>query len=252
MAAPGLLHLRFDARGPLLDAALDCEAAVFLRWYGNTREQLAAEYGPYADHSAFITLADDDGHVVAVCRLITPGPLGLKTLTDIGGAPWHVDSTRAAAAIGLDPARTWDIATLGVRPGLGAQGMLAALALYHGLSRVHRVNRVRHAVAILDDKVRGLFASIGVHLHAIPGTTTAPYLGSPASTPVYFDIAAMLDLQRRESPDTYRLVTLGVGLDGVEVPADDAFRLRERDLVIELPTSPSWAQAAPGRSGNES
>jgi hypothetical protein len=251
MAAAGLLHLGFDPRGPLLDAALDCEAAVFLRWYGNTREQLAEEYGPYADQSAFITLADDAGDVVAACRLITPGPHGLKTLADIGGAPWHVDGVAAAAAIGLDPARTWDIATLGVRPGLGARGMLAALALYHGLAKVERVNRVRHAVAILDEKVRGLFASIGVHVRTIPGTSTASYLGSPASTPIYLDVAAMLDGQRREAPDTYRLVTLGVGLDGIDIPADEAFRLRERDAVIQLPSSPSWAQAAPGLSGND-
>jgi hypothetical protein len=246
------LHLRFDVRGAQLDAALDCEADVFLHWYGNTRAQLEEEYGPYAEQSAFISLADDDGEVVAACRLITPGPLGLKSLVDIGGPPWNVDGQRAAAAAGLDLASTWDIATLGVRPRLGAGGMLAAAALYHGLVRVQRANQVRFAVSILDEKVRGLLASIGVRMRPIPGTTTAPYLGSAASTPVYGDCAAMIDSQRREQPDAYRLVALGVGLHGVEVPGDQAFRLREHDLVIQLPGQAAWAHATPGSSGSDS
>ncbi|HEY5184074.1 MAG TPA: hypothetical protein VIM19_04015 [Actinomycetes bacterium] len=251
MARPGLLHLRFDVRGSLLDAALECEAAVFLQWYGNTRAQLDDEYGPYADHSTFLALADDDGQVIAACRLITPGPLGLKTLADIGADPWNVDGERAAAAAGLQPATTWDIATVGVRTGLGAEGMLASVALYHGLVKVQRVNRVRHAVSIMDDKVKGLMDALGVYMHPIPGTRSAPYLGSPASTPVYGDCAKMVDGQRRANPDAYRLVGLGIGLDGIEVPGDDAFRLRERDLVIQLPGLPVRAQATPGRSGSD-
>src|SRR4029453_7143857 len=38
------LRLLFDVQGELLESARECEAEVFLRWYGNTREQLAEEY----------------------------------------------------------------------------------------------------------------------------------------------------------------------------------------------------------------
>ena len=61
----------------------------------------------------------------------------------------------------------------------------------------------------------------------LPGTHAAPYLGSPASTPVYGHFAEMADLQRRTNPEAHRLIDLGVGLDGISVPAAETFRLRD-------------------------
>jgi hypothetical protein len=43
---------------------------------------------------------------------------------------------------------------------------------------------------------------------------------------VYAYCAPLLDNQRRQFADAYRLVTLGLGLDGLAVPALDSFRLR--------------------------
>jgi hypothetical protein len=34
------------------------------------------------------------------------------------------------------------------------------------------------------------------------------------------------------NPDTYRLITLGIGLDGVAVPDDSAFELRPRLTLV--------------------
>lgn len=247
--------LHFDPSGDLLDAGRDCEAEVFLAWFGNTRAQLAEEYGPYDDASVFIVLADGAGDALGACRLIVPGGIGLKTLDDLAGAPWWVDPHRSARAAGLDPARTWDIATLGVRRGLKAQGLLAAAALYHGLILASRVNPFDSIVSVMDDSVRDLLVGIGMITHVLPGARSASYLGSPASTPLYGHNAAMLDGQRRLNPDAYRLIAEGIGLDGVDVPEPDHFRLRRRvgraaagEVLVEPAGSVVDLRAVPQRS----
>ena len=221
-----LLSLHVDPRGDLLDSARDCEAEVFLCWYGNTREQLAAEYGPYEDSSVFITIADASGHALAAARLLRPGgPAGLKTLADVGLPPWGVDGDRVAAAAGLDVATTWEIATISVRRRHGPLGLRLSFALYHGLIAVSEANGMTAFVAVLDERVRRLLASVGLPTRPLPGTVSAPYLGSTCSTPVFAHCAAVLDHQRREFPDAYRLVTLGIGLEGIALPEPDAFHI---------------------------
>ncbi len=230
----GLLTMHFDARGALLDSARECEAEVFLRWFGNTRQQLDDEYGPYEPDSVFLVLADERDEVVGAVRLVVPGGRGFKTLEDVGNQPWGVDGQRSAAAAGIDLGSTWEVATLGVRSGLAGSGTTAALALYHGLMTVAQVNQMSSFVAILDERVRRLLSSVGILTRPLPGTAPAPYLGSSSSTPVYSHFAPMLDNQRREFPDAYRMVTLGVGLDGVVVPPREAFRLRSRRPVLDV------------------
>lgn len=227
------LRLVFDAQGPVLDAARACEAEVFLAWYGNTAEQLAEEYDGYS--SVFIALADDAGDVAGACRLIVPGAAGLKTLHDVGGPPWHLDGPRAARAAGLLLESTWDVATLGVRDGSRAGGVMAAAALYHGLILATRVNEVTSLVSILDERVRSLLRSVGVVTHPLPGATTAPYLGSKASTPVYGKMAQALDTWRRIAPDAFKLIALGNGLHGVSTPDPATFVLGDRVIDIREP-----------------
>jgi hypothetical protein len=220
------LVMHFRPSGDLLASALECEAEVFLRWFGNTREQLAQEYGPYEDATVFLVVADRRGEVVGGVRLLVPGGhAGLKTLVDVGEQPWGVDGAKAAAAVGLDLASTWEVATLGVRRTADASRVQLSLALYHGLMTIAQVNRMTSFVAVLDERVRRLLSSVGIITHPLPGTSTAPYLGSGSSTPVYCHFGPMLENQRLRFPDAYRLVTLGIGLDGVSVPPREAFRL---------------------------
>lgn len=222
MAAPLTMH--FDVTGDLLESARECEAEVFLRWYGNTREQLADEYGPYEESSAFLCVADEHGEVLAAARLVAPGgAAGLKTLADVGRAPWNVDGDRSALAAGADLATTWDVATIGVRRQTQDTARLS-LALYHGVVNVCRANGMSGFVAVLDERVRRLLDSVGIVTRTLPGTSAAPYLGSPRSTPVYVLRSYMFDQQRRDFPDAYRLVTLGHGLDGIAVPELEHFR----------------------------
>ncbi|WP_426564884.1 hypothetical protein ACPPVT_01760 [Angustibacter sp. McL0619] len=225
--------MHFDARGDLLESARQCEAEVFQRWFGNTRAELDEEYGPYEADSIFLVIADAGDEVVAAVRLIAPGRSGFKALDDVAQAPWQVDGARSAAAAGLDLSTTWEVGTLCVRAGVAGSSRLS-LALYHGLMTVAQVNGMSAFIAILDERVRRLLSSVGITTRPLPGVRTAPYLGSAHSTPVYSPFAAMLDAQRRDLPDAYRLVTLGIGLDGIVVPERAAFRRRERELVLDL------------------
>ena len=202
-----------------------CEADVLGYWYGDTREQLRDTYGPFEERTIFFGLRRPDGRVVGFCRVIAPGPRGLKTIADIGSAPWTIDGPRSAAAAGVDLTRTWDIATLGVDRRLGGAGQVAAAALYYSVINAARINGYGWIVAIIDSRARSLLASVGLELHALPGTAPKHYMGSPACAPVYAKLADMLDRQRVNAPDAYRLIALGVGLDGVSVPPPDAFRL---------------------------
>lgn len=230
MALDAWMHV--DPVGDLLESARECEAEVFQRWYGNTRSQLDDEYGPYEDATVFLALTDDAGECVAAMRLIAPGgAAGLKVLHDVGGAPWHVDGHRAAAAAGLDLASTWEVATVGSRRRLGATGLRHSFALYHGLGIVARVNAMSAFVAILDGRVRRMLDSVGLVTRTIPGTGPGHYLGSESSTPVFADCVSMLSGQRRDHPDSFSLVTLGQGLDGISVPPDAQFRLRPRGVA---------------------
>lgn len=225
MTAPPL-RLVLDPTGDELAAARQCEADVFLEAYGNTPEQLEAEYGPYEDHTTFLAILQDDGLAVATTRLIAPGPAGLKTLNDVGRPPWRVDGLRSARAAGVDPAHTWDVATIAVRPGAG-RGGLCASALYHAIVATAFANDVDYMVMIMDSHARQLLSGLGMQTLALPGTKTGEYLGSPSSTPLWVNLRRMFELQRQDNPDAYRLIHQGVGLDGIALPTDWTWRRPE-------------------------
>ena len=185
----------------------------------------------------FLALADDAGVAQASCRIIVPGGR-LKTLDDLPAPPWGVDGVRSARAAGIDPATTWDVGTLGVRAGIGSTAVMAAAALYHGLMTAVLVNGGRTVISIIDERVRTMLSAAGIQTHLLPGSTTSTYLGSPASSPLYAHMDVVLDHQRRVAPEAYRLITQGIGLDGIAVPPREAFRLAPaRRQVIRLPAS---------------
>ena len=234
--------LHFDAEGAVLEAARDCEASVFLEHYGNTAEQWAEEYGPYDPSSAFIAITDGYGDAVAAMRLILPGPLGLKSLVDVARPPWNVDGARAARAAGMTINRTWDVATLAIRTGVRARGLFSA-ALYHALFRGTRANGVRWIVMILDLRVRRLLSGAHIDTQVLPGTRTAPYLGSAQSVPLWGEMARMADRQREINPDAHRLINLGIGLDGITLPDPAQFVLAKDRPAADQPALPAILSA---------
>lgn len=243
-----LLTVHMDVRGDLLDSARQCEEDVFLQAFGNTRAQLEEEYGPYNDQSVFVAVSDDSGQVLGACRLITPGAAGLKTLNDVAREPWGIDGTRSARVAGIDTDRTWDIATLGVRRDFRGPRLMVGIALYHAIMKATRVNGVATATAILDSHAHRVLADAGYLFSTLPGTKAAPYLGSEASIPVFGHWSGLADAQRRMFPDMYRLVTQGIGLDGISVPDDAAFVLKPRLVPVEATAAAPLPAAASDRT----
>ena len=226
------LVLHVDPQGDALAAAQDCEASVFLAQYGNTASQWAEEYGPYDATSVFLTVTEPGGDAVASMRLILPSELGLKSLDDVARAPWSIDGVRAARATGMTLSQTWDVATIAIRKGAARGGLLSA-ALYRGLLLATRANAARWLVMIMDVRARRVLHTAGLQTRVLPGASIAPYLGSGASVPLWTEVAPMVDLQRRLNPDAYRLITLGIGMDGVAVPDPSEFLLTPREPVLQ-------------------
>jgi hypothetical protein len=213
------LRLVLDPVDSDLEAALACEAEVFLATYGNTAEEFEREYGPYADDTGFMTVLDESGLALATTRFIAPGPRGLKSLNDIAREPWGNDGVRSARAVGLDPARTWDIATIAVRRVQGRNPLCSA-ALYHGIVTAAQANGIESVVMIMDARARRLLSASGLHPSLLPGTGEGEYLGSARSTPLWANLDRLFDQQRRTDPDAYRLIYQGIGLDGITLPSD--------------------------------
>jgi hypothetical protein len=99
---------------------------------------------------------------------------------------------------------------------------------------VGRANGISGLVAILDERVRRLLDSTGLVMHTLPGTRTAHYLGSDASTPIFAQATSLLDNQRRNAPEAFALLTGGQGLGGVAVPPLEEFRVGARDGFVGM------------------
>ena len=221
------LRLVLDPEGAELDEALACEGEVFLDAYGNTPEDFEREYGPYADQTGFMVVLDDEtGRAVATSRFIAPGPAGLKTLNDVERSPWRVDGTRSARAAGINPDRTWDVATIAVRRVPGRSPLCSA-ALYHGIVTAAQANGIDFIVMVMDSRARRLLSAVGLEPNVLPGTGEGEYLGSPQSTPLWANLHRMFDQQRRTNPDAYRLIYQAIGLDGITLPTDWTWPRRE-------------------------
>jgi hypothetical protein len=220
-----MMRLVFDARGETGAAARQCEADVFLDRFGNTREELAAEYGPYEPASVFLALVDDDGVAHAAARMIRPGPAGLKTINDLAREPWGIDPVLAVRRAGVDPAASWEAATFAVRRGVRRRGYDAMEALFYGVAVGSIVNGYETVTAIIDEHVLGMVGALGLFLTAFPGTEPGPYLGSPSSSALYAHVEEILATQRRVAPHKWRAITTGEGLAGVTVPDPASMRL---------------------------
>ncbi len=229
--ADAVLRLVFDPVGPDRDAAVDCEADVFFDRYGESREMLTEFFQPHEAATTWLAVVDAEGTAVASARLVLPSAAPLNWDLCVSGAPWHLDPSEALAACGVDRSSTWDVATISVRRRSRGEGALWTAALCHGLFEVSRENEVSATVAVLNEPARQRLDSMGIIYSTVPGAATHPFLGSPASTPVFADMAALVANQRRHFPEAHRLVTLGKGLDGVHVPPAAELRLRPRAAV---------------------
>jgi hypothetical protein len=226
------LRLVFAPGGAALEAALDCEADVFEQRFGESREHLHGSLAAHEDTSVFLAVLDRSGTAVAASRLVTPGPRRHKTLDYLAAEPWGIDPDEAVQLTGVQLGRTYDVATLTVRPRSVGEGALWTAALCHGMFQIAKANGVSHTIALLDEAARQRLASVGIIYHAFPGARAQAFDGSPATTPVYASMPDMFARQRREFPEAYQLINKGLGLRDVHLPPLDHFRLPVRALDL--------------------
>jgi hypothetical protein len=227
-----VLRPSFPCRGDDLVAARACEELVFGRHFGNTAEELAAEYGPYELSTAFGAVLLPDGTAVGSVRLIRPVGRGpVKTMFDAARPPWNL-SQNAFEAIAGEPAdteggRTWDVATFGVDRAVAGRDRRVAMALLSVMFGAFRDNAVRGMVAMLDARARRAFMQLGIHLDDLPGAEPASYLGSTSTTPVHRRIDDLHAEHAVLYPHVHQQIFHGRGLDGLDewLAAPGAFAL---------------------------
>ncbi len=205
-----------DEPGAQLGRAL--ERAVFLEAFGNTRELLAAEYGPYELSSVFLCVIDHRrGLPAGVMRVLLPSPLGSKSLNDIGSVWGETPAGLIErTGLGIEPERTWDIATLAIAPdyrGKAAQG-LVAMGLYQTLTLAARRLGIEWFVAILDMPVfRMLRWKLRMIFAGFDGLAPRSYLGSSASIPAWCSVVEAERRLAEQDPDLHAILVLGEGLE---------------------------------------
>ena len=181
--------------------SLQVAADVFLGAFGNTPELLRAEYAPLFPSMRHVLVLDSATRTAVGSLILQAAPAeALKTVVDAAGEPWSMPVDRTLGALGLQRgARSGaDLLLLAVRPGYRRHG-LAQLLMYGGW--MASLARGRHLwTAILDDTLLGgMNLMTEGALRPIDGAVSAPYLGSPASTPVSVRMNPLedVDLVRR-------------------------------------------------------
>jgi hypothetical protein len=173
-----------DDVGALL--SLQVAADVFLGAFGNTPDLLRAEYAPLFPAMTHVVVLDSVTRTAVGSLILQAAPAEeLKTVVDAAGEPWSMPVDRTLDAIGLQRgARTAaDLLLLAVRPGYRRLG-LAQLLMYGGWA-ASLPRGIDRWTAILDDTLLdGMNLMTSGALRPIDGAVAAPYLGSPASTPV--------------------------------------------------------------------
>jgi hypothetical protein len=179
--------------------------------------------------------------------MLRPGANELLTLHELAKPPWNTDVDRMRRDVGLDPSRTLDLITMGVRRELGAAGGVAAAAFYYGVLAASRVNDCLWVMGLLDSRVHRLLRHRGLYLHPLPRTQPMPYMGSPSTTPVFGKVVDLLRAQQAWTQSGDGLIRVGEEGHEVAVPTDRSFWLptTDQDRVIVLPDTGLRSAASP-------
>ena len=223
-AAPLGVYL-FLASDPAAELARHVERVVFMEAFGNTPELLAKEYAPYEGSSVFLCVMDHRrGLPAGTMRIVLPSAAGFKTIDDavpVWGEP--VGAMAARTGLDIDLARTWDIATLAVGPeyrGKATMG-LVSIGLYQGLALATTRSGIEWLLAILDVPVfRMIRWKLRMPMAGFTNVVAQPYLGSPASMPVWCSVSDTERRLARSDPDMHALYFRGEGLEPALRPLD--------------------------------
>lgn len=196
------------------------EADIFRYRFGNSRTELAFAYRPYAENSVFLSCWTQSHSLAGTMRL-TMGHNGpLKTLDDLGRPPWSLDPANVLRRAGLNPERCWDIATFSVQPWGGrSQGGNVAACLKRALYLWSALHNVQAWTAMVDDRVLRHLRGQGIPLRLLPGAFSAPYLGSPRTSPVFIAVGGLARRMERTAPRMHSALILGRGLEDLDLSA---------------------------------
>jgi hypothetical protein len=205
---------------PQAEEARELERIAFYEFYGNSPEQLNAEYGPYEAASTFLIIRDStNGRASGVIRLIHNTEARLKSLNDLEKEPWQrsVDEVLNGTNLDMNLDKTLDIATYVIAPGYrasdSAAGALTQMALFRGLCSYSVETGTDYLIGIVDDKVLARVQDLaGAPFHRYTSVESKPYLDSPASTPVWADMREFIPRLQRDSPALYGAYFEGEGL----------------------------------------
>lgn len=212
-----LLRPCFPCRGADLVAARRCESVVFERRFGNTADQLAAEYDAFQASTSFGAVLREDGAAVGSVRLIRPdGERPVKTLADACRPPWSLSDRVIGRLTAGEAGETWDVATFAVDAAAAGPDRRVTMALLSVMFGAFRDNGVGGFVAMLDTRARRAFEEHGMLLHDLPGARPAPYLGSPCTVPVHRRLAEMHDEHAHRFPHLHEQVFHGRDIEGLD------------------------------------
>lgn len=194
------------------------ETQVFWEAYDESPQVQEDEFRRYEASSFFFCVIDQLRHVPAgMMRVIVPSPYGLKSLNDIqrmwGEPP---EAAIARTGMGLDVARTWDVATMAIAEGYrgkAAKG-LVSMALYQCLTLAALHCGVEWFVAVFDLPVFRLVRwKLRLIFAGYEGLAPVRYLGSDAAIAAWCDV---LEAERRlaaEAPELHEILVRGEGLE---------------------------------------
>jgi ribosomal protein S18 acetylase RimI-like enzyme len=175
--------------GPDDDAALlslQVTASVFFDAFGNTPELLRREYADLLPAMTHVVVLDRVAQAPVGALILQQGPAAtLKTLVDLAAPPWSMPVAASLAALDLlpDDRTTADLLVMAVDGAFRNRG-IAQLLMYAGWV-VSVARGVDRWTAILDDGLlRGLGQLTAGAVVPIGSARSAPYLGSPGSTPI--------------------------------------------------------------------
>ena len=230
----------FTADEPASELARYVERTVFEETFGNPRDLLEAEYGPYEASTVFYTVLDHRRRLPAgMMRMILPSVRGLKTfqvLKEFWSA--DVDDVTRATGADWDPALVWDVTTLAVDPEYRgkATDALVSLALYQTLITSGLAGGAHHFVTVLDLKPLDLIQTLTVDcFQFFEGLEPKSYLDSPLSVPVFIDLAEWEPRVLEGAPDTHGILFRGVGIEAAVRPPTWAPLLRSLGQVPAPP-----------------
>ena len=208
----GVYELKGSSSDSDVARTLECE--VFNQYFGNDAHLMSREYGEYEDFSDFIVVIDQKKLLaVGVVRLVSHSNKSLKTLVDTtsDASPWKLTHKKIQELHDLNYDKTWDIATIAVKRhyrNKTARRLIRSLLL-HSIHNHALSNDAEHWIALLDDIHLNTFRELGIPVESLAGSSSKPYLGSNATTPIIVNVHDVASGIKKKSRITHRLLIKG-------------------------------------------